>query len=223
MWSRPFLAIFCFLISLSGARAEEPAGQPANQDEAIRKGLAFVETKSLAWLRERKCASCHHVPLMIWADREARQRGFKVDEPGLKEATDFMLVAENRAAIVPNPGDPERPGNGFSLMALQTIFAFRDVGKGPEPAAQEVMKAAAEHLLARQQDDGSWKPFLGRPPLFNPEEVSTLLVAFGLGSDSKVSAEPAPSATKMREWLKANSKDEDSQARSLRILVDHDR
>ncbi|MBC7821481.1 MAG: terpene cyclase/mutase family protein [Planctomycetaceae bacterium] len=223
MQSQSLLVVLCLLFSLSAARAEEPAGQPANQDDAIRKGLGFVETKSLAWLRERKCASCHHVPLMIWVDREARQRGFKVDEPGLKEATDFMLAAENRGAIIPKPGDPERAGNGYSLMALFTILSFRDVGQGPEPAAQEVMKAAAEHLVSKQQADGSWMPFLGNPPFRNPEEVSTLLAAFGLVAEPRVGIDAAPSATKMREWLKANSKDEGSQARSLRILIDHER
>ena len=217
------LVVLCLLISMSAACAEEPAGEPVTQEEAIRKGLGFVETKSVAWLRERKCASCHHVPLMIWVDREARQRGFKVDEPGLKEATDFLLAAENRSAIIPKPGDPERAGNGYSLMALFTILSFRDVGQGPEPAAQEVMKVAAEHLVSKQQADGSWRPFLGNPPFRNPEEVSTLLAAFGLVAEPRVGIDAAPSATKMREWLKSNSNDEGSQARSLRILIDHER
>ena len=117
MRSRSFLAVLVLLISVSAARADEPAGQPVTHDEAIRRGLGFVETKSMAWLRGRKCASCHHVPLMIWAQREARPRGFKIDDAALKEATDFMLAKENIGAIVPQPGDPERAGNGFSLMA----------------------------------------------------------------------------------------------------------
>ena len=49
MRSHSRLVIFCLQISLSAVRAEEPTGQPANQEEAIHKGLGFVETKSLAW------------------------------------------------------------------------------------------------------------------------------------------------------------------------------
>lgn len=41
-------------------------------------------------------------------------------------------------------------------MALFTILCFRDVGQVPEPAAQEIMTVAAEHLVSKQQADGSW-------------------------------------------------------------------
>src|SRR5262245_49434312 len=138
------------LIASQTARAQVPAGRPEDK-EAIRKGLAFVEEKSLAWLRERKCASCHHVPMMVWAQRDARRRGFKIDEQGLKEATDFMLATDNRANIVPNPGDPKREGNSFSLVAAYTILAFRDGGKEPEAAAREIMQKSALHILSTQE------------------------------------------------------------------------
>jgi hypothetical protein len=67
------------VVALPAARAQTPAKLP-DEKEAVRKGLAYVEAKSLTWLRERKCASCHHVPMMVWAQRDARQRGFKIDE-----------------------------------------------------------------------------------------------------------------------------------------------
>jgi hypothetical protein len=71
--------ILCVLISLPSARAAEPPVKPRNEKGAIRKGLAYVEGKSLAWLRQKKCASCHHVPMMVWVQRDARQRGFAID------------------------------------------------------------------------------------------------------------------------------------------------
>src|SRR5262245_289986 len=110
--------VLCVLTAAasSASAADVPAKQP-DEPAAIRKGLAYVESKSLAWLRQRKCASCHHVPLMVWAQRDARQRGFKIDDKGLKEASDFLLAEDNRAGIVPNPKEKEREGNGFSLMA----------------------------------------------------------------------------------------------------------
>jgi hypothetical protein len=107
----------------------------AEENEALRKGLAFVETKGLAWLRERKCASCHHVAQMVWAQRDARARGLAIDEKGLAEATEFLLAADNRARIVPNPDDPPRAGNPYSLLAAYTVLAFREGGKEAEPAA----------------------------------------------------------------------------------------
>src|SRR5438132_12577380 len=101
---------------LMTARAQALAG-PSDEREAIRKGLAYVEDRSLAWLRQRKCASSHHIPMMVRAQRDARQRGFKINDKGLKEATDFLLAADNRAGILLNPGDPERAGSSFALMA----------------------------------------------------------------------------------------------------------
>src|SRR5262245_2584121 len=95
---------------VSSARPAETLAKQPDEQEAIRRGLAYVEGKSLSWLRERKCASCHHVPMMVWAQRDARQRGLKIDEKGLREATDFLLAADNRAAVVPNPGEEDRPG-----------------------------------------------------------------------------------------------------------------
>ncbi len=106
---RSIVTIPCVLMSLSSAAAREPASKPPDDKEAIRKGLAYVETKSLTWLRQRKCASCHHVPFMVWAQREARQRGFKIDDKALQEATAFLLAADNRANIIPNPGWSRSP------------------------------------------------------------------------------------------------------------------
>lgn len=215
------IVLSVLVAAASATAADAPAKQP-DEPAAIRKGLAYVEAKSLAWLRQRKCASCHHVPLMVWAQRDARQRGFKIDEQGLQEASDFMLAADNRANIVPNPKEKDREGNGFSLMAAVTIFAFRDGGPAPEPAAAKIMKNATDHLLAKQKADGSWMRFEGRPPIFEREEAATLLAAHAVGAP-KPAVKPSPQLAKARQWLAANSKGESQQALSLRILVDHDR
>jgi hypothetical protein len=100
------------------AIAGEPPAQAPDEKEAIRKGLSYVEQKSLSWLHERKCASCHHLPMMVWAQRDARLRGFTIDEKGLEEATEFLLAADNRAGVVPKPDEQERPGNPYSLVTF---------------------------------------------------------------------------------------------------------
>lgn len=210
------------LIWLAGARAALPADTSSDVHEAARKGLAFVETKSLAWLRERKCASCHHVPFMVWAQREARERGFAIDEAGLQEATDFLLAADNRAGIVPNPGEGDRPGNPYSLVAVFTTLAFREAGT-PPPAAPEIMAKAAAHVLSKQETDGSWKRFEGRPPLMDLQEPATLLAEYSLGPQPAAGDATAPSREKTRQWLIANSKGENQQALCWRILIGHER
>src|SRR6185436_5336939 len=112
------------LLASSLASAGEPGQKEPAEKEAIRKGLAFVQTKGLDWLHVRKCASCHHVAQMVWVQRDAQARGFAIDEKGLAEATEFLLAADNRAGIVPKAGEKEREGNPYSLLAAYTIVAF---------------------------------------------------------------------------------------------------
>src|SRR5262245_13440710 len=161
----PSLMMTLWFVAVPPARAAETPVRALDDKEAIRKGLAYVEAKSLSWLRQRKCASCHHVPMMVWVQRHAQQRGFAIDEKGLQEATNFLLAADNRAGIVPNPGDPERGGNPFSLLAALTTLAFHDAGKEPEAGVQQTLKKATAHILAKQEPDGSWKRFEGRSPI----------------------------------------------------------
>lgn len=195
---------------------------PPDEKEVVSKGLSYVEQKSLAWLRERKCASCHHVPMMVWVQRDAQQRGLKIDDKGYQEATDFLLAADNRANTVPKPDDADRPGNPYALVAVFTTLAYREGGKEPESAAQEVIKKTAAHLLAKRDVDGSWKRFEGRSPVMPLQEPAILLAEYTLGPVPK-EPDAALVRAKTREWLAANSKGESQQALSLRILVDHER
>lgn len=215
--------ILCVPISLPTARAAEMPGTPCDENEAIRKGLAYVEGKSLNWLRERKCASCHHVPMMVWAQRDARVRGFTIDEKGLREATDFLLAPDDRARILPVAGEPEPPGSPYSLMAVFTTLAFRDGGRAPESAAEELLRKAATHVLSRQESDGSWKRFEGRPPFRELQEAATLLAELSLGPTPRTGDETATNRTKTRQWLATNSTGESQQALCLRILIGHER
>lgn len=56
----------------------------------------------------------------MWAQRDARLRGFAIDEKGLQEATDFLLAPDNRARILPVAEEPEPPGSPYSLIAVFT-------------------------------------------------------------------------------------------------------
>src|SRR5262249_31257640 len=81
-WSLPLL-----LMALAGASPPErpsddnPPERQAHQ--AVQRGIGFLEKEGLAWMKKQQCASCHHIPLMVWALNEARGRGFQVDEKAL--------------------------------------------------------------------------------------------------------------------------------------------
>ena len=224
---KPILFFLPLFLASSLASADEPVQPPGQKEtgeqEAIRKGLAFVQTKGLDWLHVRKCASCHHVAQMVWVQRDAQARGFAIDEKGLAEATEFLLAADNRAGIVPQAGEKEREGNPYSLLAAYTVLAFREGGKEADPAAGEVTKVATSHLLSKQEADGSWKRFEGRSPVMPMQESATLLAELSLGPEPEEGEETAPKRKLVRQWLAANSKGETALELSGRILVGHQR
>src|SRR4051794_25447326 len=72
------------------ARAQQE-GKPATSDvraaevgaadvrAAIERSLPFLEREGVAWMNEKNCASCHHVPFLLWSHNAARAHGIAVD------------------------------------------------------------------------------------------------------------------------------------------------
>ncbi|HYE76780.1 MAG TPA: hypothetical protein VEI97_02230, partial [bacterium] len=68
------------MLIVAVAASEGWAAEPARVDEvrlraAIVKGLEYVTEKGDVWLEEKNCNSCHHLPEMLWSQREAKRRG----------------------------------------------------------------------------------------------------------------------------------------------------
>src|SRR5262245_11297382 len=78
-----------------GASAEEPVPVPTANAEQIRqtvdRAIGYLQTESAAWLKTRKCAACHHVPLPLWALSEAEQQGYAIDKEYLTETIESLL------------------------------------------------------------------------------------------------------------------------------------
>ena len=53
--------------------------------EAVSRSLHFLETDGVAWMNDRGCASCHHVPFLLWSHRAAQAHGLEVDSTKLAE------------------------------------------------------------------------------------------------------------------------------------------
>ena len=47
--------------------------------EAVGRSLPFLEMAGVAWMEERSCMSCHHVPFLLWTHHAAQAKGFNVD------------------------------------------------------------------------------------------------------------------------------------------------
>src|SRR5262245_4348858 len=92
-------AIVGLLISLANEARAEDSIPPGDIRKAVERGVAFVENDGAKWMKTQKCATCHHVPLMIWTLNEARERGYQVNEKVLGEVTSWALAEKNHAQV----------------------------------------------------------------------------------------------------------------------------
>lgn len=84
---RVFALVLCWLgCIVASVRAEDPTrDSDAAVRAAIERSLPFLEKEGVAWMDERGCMSCHHVPFMLWSHRAAQSHGLTVDAKKLAE------------------------------------------------------------------------------------------------------------------------------------------
>src|SRR4029434_75522 len=109
------IAVF-IIVSLTGVpgRGADAPATDAEVRASIRVSLTFLERGGVAWIKERRCASCHHVPFLLWSHYEAQQRGFPMDAGKLEIWNDWMLV------------DMLARGDGGGLETLAQALLGRD-------------------------------------------------------------------------------------------------
>src|SRR3954471_12046079 len=112
------------LVSLGLGLVTFTADPPAQSKvrEAVGRSLDYMQAEAVSWINIRKCASCHHAPMMIWAVREANARGYEVDQAALDEVTNWTLNDPVVAKALPAPRKPgEKPGPG-DLASLPSTY-----------------------------------------------------------------------------------------------------
>ena len=79
-----FLTLFCLCSMIAAVQADDPApvSDTAVRD-AVSRSLPFLEEEGVAWMKDRRCMSCHHVPFLLWSHRSAQAQGFTVDSQKL--------------------------------------------------------------------------------------------------------------------------------------------
>src|SRR5262245_50712134 len=91
----------------AGAGPPRPsAPAPERARRAAERGLAFLERDAANWRKERKCASCHHGTMTVWALTEAKSQGYPVAAETL---ADVMKWTRERLGTIDQPRDT-RPG-----------------------------------------------------------------------------------------------------------------
>jgi squalene-hopene/tetraprenyl-beta-curcumene cyclase len=218
------------------AAEERPAENEVRH--SIERGMAFVERGGVAWMNERGCASCHHVPFLLWTHNEAKDRGFAVDTQKLENWTNWTLV--NMLARGKN--------DGGGLETLTQVLLGRDWSSKwrQKPARHNKTVDPYEtlwgFLLDKQKPDGSF-PSEGQRGF--PEDISTSWALLALASrDSEEAPKDVSEGLKKRgfgpaltgqlqklddripkakeqaiTWLRSVNPDPSTQALLLRMLV----
>jgi hypothetical protein len=192
--------------------------------EAVARSLVYLQEEAVDWVHDRKCASCHHAPMMIWAVSEARDRGFKVDQAALDEVTAYTLndpVASKMLPAATRPGDKAPSGPVNSLPSAYAALASAVVpAETLSPAARASRRRLEAYLAEQQKPEGSWVHGGGRPPMLESEEVITLMTLLALTAPGQDGESPAAaSRRKAAEWLKKTAPGGGLQAQVLRLLV----
>src|SRR6187431_1906262 len=90
--SRVIVATLICLGSLIAAvRADDPAQvNDTAVRNAVSRSLPFLEKEGVAWMKDRRCMTCHHVPFLLWSHRAAQAQGFTVDAQKLAEWDEWI-------------------------------------------------------------------------------------------------------------------------------------
>src|SRR5215475_5524695 len=77
--------------ALAGERALLPPATTPHVHQTVDRAVKYLQTESAAWLRTRKCAACHHVPMPLWALAEAERHGYAIDKAFVTRTAETLL------------------------------------------------------------------------------------------------------------------------------------
>jgi hypothetical protein len=215
------LAAFSLLCLVFAGEPPRPEAATVDADAArkcIERSLPFLEKGAVEWMQTKKCATCHHVPMMLWTHYEARRGGFAVNEKAMQE-----LESQALAHYLGHPElTPTGQDTGFMEKKLGpgTVYLSLALQANPSPG-DEAVKALEKlrgNFVARQNEDGSWTTKVNQPPLVDGHDAMTMLILAALGSDN-LSETTRQSRDRAVGWLRGIPAREESQPLVLRLLV----
>ena len=169
---------------------DSPA-RPQQVRQTIERAIGYLQTESAAWLKTRKCAACHHVPLPLWALSEAGRQGYAIDGKFVADTAEALLGSRDKlmaSKIFPNPADPPDPrpqGRGLNMGLPFLAVAARSLPSLSDGQKQS-LKRIAEEIVRKQQPDGSWEFFatLRRPPINESQTTDAAWIIMALEGET---------------------------------------
>jgi hypothetical protein len=205
------------------SRRETPAVEQTRQ--VVERAINFIEKDAAKWRADKKCASCHHGTMTVWALSEAKARGYPIKAETL---ADMAAWTKERLKDIDKPRDT-RPG--FSMVNTPALYLAVMAQAVPEQAAvsADELKQVAGHLVRHQEVDGSWAwsaaPAKNRPPpVFESDEVATVMAHLALAPHVPADAKAKSDARDSREgasiWLMKAGRTETTQSLGIRLFRD---
>jgi hypothetical protein len=223
-----FLGLYLSRPALAGAPASTPRATTPQAQRAVDRAIKYLQTESGAWLKTRKCAACHHVPLPLWALAEAERQGYAIDKKFVAGTVESLLGSKDKlisSRIFPNPAerpDPRPQGRGLNMGLPMLAVAARSLPSLSEGQKQS-LKLIAGEIVKKQQPDGSWEFFstLRRPPINETQTTDAAWILLAL------QAETGPDAPKVQRevlskgvaWLDAAKRSALHQDKALKVLL----
>jgi hypothetical protein len=216
-WMRYSIAIAAAMLC-GVATAEESHPKRSDAGAAIDRGLAFLAKDAIAWKNEHHCVSCHHAALVVWSMREAKQRGYAVDEPVLAELTQWLAQSGDGKTGVPRPAGVPRALNAKAVWFALALGASAQ----PDPVSQQGSKLLLTTVKSDQNENGSWSSWPEtRPPIFgNSDESMTALATLAVVA-SAASGDDSARAVRDKgiQWLSRTKTDGDPQSTAMRLVL----
>jgi hypothetical protein len=210
------LGLLCVVLGFESPEQAVPGADEVRQ--RVERSLPFLEKGAVEWMQTKKCATCHHVPMMVWTHHEARKQGFAVNDKAVQELESQALTHYlGHPELTPTGQD-----SGFMEKTLGpgTIYLSLALAANPSPGAEvaQGLQRLRDNFVARQNDDGSWTTKVNQAPLVDGHDAMTMLILAAmdhgdLGDKNRESRERAI------RWLSQTPVREQSQPLALRILV----
>ncbi len=208
--------------------APVPAATPQQVQRTVDRATGYLQAESGTWLKTRKCAACHHVPMPLWALDEAGRQGYAIDNQFVATTAESLLGGKAQllsSRIFPNPADkpdPRPQARGLNMGLPMLAVAARSLPSLTDGQKQS-LKLITEEIVKKQQPDGSWEFFAGlrRPPINESQTTDAAWIILALQGETGPGAPESWRAAlvKATAWFDAAGHSGLHQEKALRLLL----